>query len=219
MTVTLDERVTYLLIGIAIGFMLGYFTAYLKKIRKSVEHVEQIVMKDHKEEGSVRLPSYHLPPSLLEFKRKHFRWRSVALFLVVAMTVWAAIASQVASNESKRNAESISKVTFCNQQIISKLVVALNERVESGRAQTNANVNLQKGFLDFLRVLQFDPPKPEAERREAFDGYVKKLDNFVEKADESKAKGDQFPYPTFNELSECLDKPLSEIKKEPQYDR
>ena len=216
MNVTLDERVTYLLVGIAIGFTLGYFTAYLKKIKNTVVHIEEIVVKDRKEEGHVKLPNF---ATMGAWRGRFPRWRNAALFLVVVMTFWAAIASQVASNKSDENAESISKATFCNQQIISKLVVALNERVEAGRSQTDANVELQKGFLEFLQILQFQPPKPEAERRTAFDGYVTKLDNFVEAAEKSKTKGDLYPYPTFNELSQCLDKPLSEIEKEPQYDR
>lgn len=216
MNVTLDERVTYLLVGIAIGFILGYFTAYLKKIRKSVEHVEEIVVRDHREEGVIGLPN--LPP-WRTMKLKLPRWRSVALFLVVVMTFWAALASQVASNKSEENAASISKVTFCNQQAISKVIVALDERVETSRAQTEANVELQKGFLEFLQILQFQPPKPEAERRLAFDGYVKKLDTFVDKADESKEKSSKFPFPTPEELSACLHKSLAEIKKDPDYER
>ena len=211
MTVTLDERVGYLLLGVLIGFVLGYFTHHIRNIEKSVKNVEDVICKTNRNEGGfMRIPRWNELTGRLPFRFPS--WQRVALFLVVVMTLWASIQSQIVSNDQQRvsdqqkvaadrdrqTQESISKVTFCNQQILSKTIAALNERTTYTKRQTEANITLQTSFLEFLKVIAFKPPKPQSERTAAFDGYVVKLNNFVELANKSKDKAIKNPYQTIH---------------------
>lgn len=202
MIVNLDDRLGYFLLGCFIGAVVGYMLRYLQKIDRNVGKVQDAVTKKRHEEGLIRYP-----------------WAlDIALLAVVIVTVWAAFSSAAASDKVKNNQENIEKITYCNQAFLSKTIVALNERTTYSRAQSDANVELQTGFLAFLRVLQFQPPKPESERVAAFNGYVKKLDNYVELNKKTKDKAAENPFPTATEFSDCLDKSLSDIKKEIQHE-
>lgn len=90
----LFERAILLAIGGAIGFVLGYIVRSLRVIQEEVHVVKDIAehgtppRKDD-ETGAARLPS----------------WNNIALGLVVLLTAYAAITSQIATNNVEKQAQ------------------------------------------------------------------------------------------------------------------
>jgi hypothetical protein len=86
---TFDERLTWLLIGMVIGGVLGYFAHALRDIRSTVHHLDDQTRPQKDESGLVR------KPLLLDF----------VLLAVVIMVAYASIQSQRASNELERRGQ------------------------------------------------------------------------------------------------------------------
>lgn len=84
---TFDERLTWLLIGMVIGGVLGYFAHALRDIRSTVHHLDD--QSRHNEDGLVR------KPLLLD----------IVLLAVVILVAYAAIQSQQATNALKKQSK------------------------------------------------------------------------------------------------------------------
>lgn len=187
----LDDRLWYLLLGCLIGFVLGYITRALRDIKEELQEVEHVVRKKD-ERGFMRYPLV----------------ADLALILVVVVTVYAAFASQKASNDVKDAQDRIAQVTKCNQVYLTRALEALNERSTYSSDQAKANVNLQQKQLAFLTILLDVPPPTPAEGRKALTDYYKAvqegLEKFIDLSGKTLAKYRANPYPTEDELQACL---------------
>lgn len=186
----LTDRLSWLIFGCLIGFVLGYIARYLQEIKQELDEVDQIVKQDRKrdERGIMRYPIL----------------ADIVLLLVVIMTVWAAFASQKASNEVEDAQDRISRITACNQEYLAKTIKALNERTTYTRQQVEANVKLQRAQATFIAVILEDPPASDSRRGEALRHYFKALTDFVSVNSKADAKAENYPYPTNDELSSCI---------------
>lgn len=185
---SLDERIGWLLLGCMIGFALGYIVRSLREIKEEIQEVDKTVKRARNEEGFMRNPIV----------------ADVALLLVIVLTVWAAFASQKASNDIQDTQDRIARVTICNQQYLSKTIRALNDRTEKFGFQAQANLELQKAQAAMLSVLTAKPPKAAKEKRKAFEDYFDALNEFVSTSAEYQAEAVATPYPTNEELGTCL---------------
>lgn len=215
-----DETVMYLIVGGFIGFVLGYITRLLQEIRdkndaikEELDEVDEIVKtklkRQRDESGIVRKP-------LLA---------DILLLVVVVITVWAAFASQKASNDVKADQKEddavqaqlvstqddlkttqaqLAQVTTCNQIFLGRTIRALNERTTYTVAQTNSNVQLQKAQARFFGILLGIPPPSEEESTSEARAYLDKLNEFVKVSEKSAAKALTNPYPTNEDLTTCL---------------
>lgn len=78
-----SDRMEWLFLGCLIGFVVGYIVRSLREIKATVDEVDDIVKQNKDEHGALS-------------------WKTasnLSLFLVVALTVWAAFVSQKASND------------------------------------------------------------------------------------------------------------------------
>ena len=193
-----DDRLGFLLLGGAIGFILGYIVRSLREIKEELDEVDEIVKRrDHggNDRGAVSL-------RLVE---------QTALVVVLILVVYAAFASQVASNNSekaqndlKSQQEFVARVSVCNKIYLSKALSALNERTTYSEAQVNSNVDLQTSFSKLLGILLHQPPFSEAKREHATADYFQDLTKFISIADKTKRKQLENPFPETSELDACL---------------
>lgn len=185
----LDDRLGWLLLGCIIGFALGYIVRYLQEIKEELDEVDRVVKKNHNEDGFVRNPIV----------------MDIALLFVVVLTVYAAFSSQQASNDVQASQDRIARITFCNQQYLSKTIQALNERTTYTQDQARANVDLQRAQGRFIGILLKNPPVADREVKDALTNYFTALTTFVTVNSKADAKVDTYPYPTNDELQNCLD--------------
>lgn len=184
---TFDERFSYLVVGLAIGFVFGYMTRSLKKIERKVDDVDRIV-KHRDERGFMRFP-----------------WLAdIAMLLVFAITVFAAFQSQKVSNEVQEAQRQQKQVIACTESYLTKTITALNERTEYTAAASAYNVELQKAQAAFLRLALIEPPLPEDEIEDGLRDYFTSLTEFVDASARTRAKQLNFPYPTENEFANCV---------------
>lgn len=144
------ERASWLLLGMALGFVLGFIVARLRSIEEKVntmdEHVSRAIRKDN-ERGAVRL-----------------EWRTLALMFVVLLTAYSAVLSQVASNKVQDAAKD-DKVSLCQAGVSSRAVQ---------RELVEAIYVLATGSLQRDREA---PPLTEAEIR-MYNAYIDRVNKF-----------------------------------------
>lgn len=184
-----DERLGWLILGCLIGFALGYIVRYLQEIKEELGVVEEAVRHRKDEDGLLRHPVA----------------LDITLLFVVLLTVWASFASQKASNEVQESQETVERSTACNEVFLSKTMVALNERTAYTKAQVDANVELQRSQAEFLNIILAEPPVPEEARKRALKRYFDALTEFVTVNGKAEMKADRYPFPTVEELRDCLD--------------
>lgn len=187
-----DDRLFYTLLGSLIGFVLGYVVRTLQDIRDELSSLDENVKKttelDRANDGFLRYPVF----------------ANVALFLVLALTAFAAFASQRANNEVEATQERIERVTKCNHQILTETIEALNERTTYARRASDANVSLQRAQADTLRVLLAKPPRPSSEREAASRAYFDALTLFLTSSKSASVTSSSTDYPKAKDLEECL---------------
>jgi hypothetical protein len=193
---TLTERVIWLLIGIAIGAVLGYFARSLQDLKEELDEVKALEEANHP-----KMDAGAVAWSVL---------RDVALFLVVIATVWAAFSSQNSSNRVEENQQDIARIAVCNQDILSKTIKALNDRTTYTQLQAESNVDLQKEQAAFLSVLIAVPPSQATARRDATKKYLDALTNFIEVTARSRNAINEKPFPSNVELLKCISRPHKE---------
>lgn len=185
-----DDRLQCLLLGLAIGFVLGYLARLLREIRgvkEELDEVDSIVkeIKDHDRNDSGFM---HIP------------WvANVAALLVVGLAVYAAFASQKASN-------SVEDSVTCNRQVLAQVVESLNERSTYSTGMASANIELQQSQADFFAILLHKPPYSELRRSRAVQQYYEDLQTFLVLAKKNRSKVATNPYPTVYDFSACLGK-------------
>lgn len=183
---TLDDRLGWFLLGVLIGSILGYITRSLRLQKEELDEVRDALVKDEK--GFVRYPIV----------------MDVALLLVVVFTVWASFASQRASNDLKDTQKDVARIAVCTSTVLSQALEALDERTTYAGEQATSNIELQKAQAQFLGVLLQEPPAQEKNRKNAANRYLNAVTDFVGTNTLAREKIQNYPYPTTDELSRCL---------------
>lgn len=188
----LIERAIFFTIGGGLGFILGYIVARLREIKEEVDQVldiEKSKPRVRDERGFTRFPFV----------------ADIMLLSVIVLVVYAAFASQRASNEVVAAQESIETVTECNQEFLAQLLIAVNERTTFTADQARANIELQKSQSQFLSILLANPPKSDAVRAQALRDYFASLTDFIEVNSNAARKAEENPYPTIEAFNACLE--------------
>lgn len=203
------ETFFHILLGVAIGYVIGRFHCYLRDIKEELDEVDDIVKtKIQDERGFMRFPIA----------------ADIAVVITVLLCVWAAFSTQITNNKLEANAErddiqqvelaqaqadlkdaqeAIERLSTCNSKYLTQTVVALNERTKYTQERANANVQVQKAQSRFWKFLLVEPPPSDAEGRAALEHYLTLIDEFV---DASKAAAENVklnPYPTDDDLAAC----------------
>lgn len=189
----LGERIGWLVLGMAVGFVLGYIVALLRDITEGVDEIDTIVKEKRPrrvrgEGGFMRIPVL----------------ADVLYILALVIVVWGAFSAQKATNEVEATQNRLEQVTSCNEDTLTRTVEALNERTQYTAAQATRNVELQRAQYQFLAILLEDPPPSDARISQSLRVYIDALGEFVvvnTKATETQQK---FPYPTPEDYQSCL---------------
>lgn len=177
---TFDDRLSWLMVGCLIGFTLGYIVRTFHEFHEETHHLT----KTKNEYGFVRYPIV----------------MDVALLTVVVLTIWAAFASQAASNDAEKNQKEIARVSYCNHIFLEKTIKALHARTDYSNTAIDSNVELQKAQEKFLRVAFREPSNPKVVNA-AVQEYLDSLAVFIAA---SEAFINFEAYPTNEEFLDCL---------------
>lgn len=192
----LNDRLVYLLIGVGIGFILGYITKSLRKIEEELHEVDITTKKIKSEDGFVRFPIF----------------ANLALVTVLFIAVWASFSAEkndralVATQDQLIEQQNqIERVTACNQMYLEKTVLALNERTTYSSDRIEDNVDLVNAQAVLLRALLKEPPPGNAEIRQALRSYFDPtVLNFIDTSEKSLDTFEANEYPTIKQIDNCL---------------
>ena len=195
-----DDRLQYLLLGLGIGFVLGYLVRLVQGIQKDVEDVKEEL--DEVDEIVKRIDHDTNEGGFMTT-----RWgANIAAILVVALAFYASIVSQNASNDVQKSQDRTDQVVTCNQNVLAEVLIALDERSTYSADLAAANIDLQQAQYDFFTLLAHKPPYSEERRHRAFLVYVDAQRAFLDLAEKSRAKVATHPYPSIEDFSTCLEK-------------
>jgi len=192
-----DDRLLALFVGLSIGFVLGYLTRLMqgmKEIKEELDEVDTIVKEnlgnhhEGNESGFMRYP-----------------WvANFAVLVIVAITAWAAIVSQKASNDVQASQDRIEEVVVCLQTTLADVLESLNERGTYTTEVASANIDLQQAQSDLFDILRHKPPYSEERRQKAGRDYYQALQRFLEVAQKNRGKLVTNPLPTVQDFTTCL---------------
>lgn len=185
----MDTRLGYFLIGCVIGSILGYLVRSLREIKERVTNVDEHLTQQDRNDSGFTTPEWV---------------NRLCLFLVVGLTIYAAFASQRASNKVSDNTDRIGKAQSCTQDFLAQTIVALNARTTYSQLQAKSNVVLQKSQADFLGVFFRHPPASPHTATVALQKYFASLTSFVTVSGKNATKAQQNPYPTPSAFSDCV---------------
>lgn len=196
----MDTRISFLLLGCGVGFVMGYIVRSIRELKDKVDEVDKHVLnengnvnptEDSQDEGFV-LPRFV---------------GQIALLLVVLLTAWSAFASQKATNEVTKTQADQKRITTCNALFLRDTITALNQRTTYTIAQADANVVLQKSFADVINLLlRKTPPPTSQDLRHVIGSLQTSLQSFLSLSVKNKSTLVQNPYPTTRELLNCLNR-------------
>lgn len=178
------DRILWLAIGCFIGFVLGYIVRSLHYIKETVDHVDEIVVNE------------------AETKPKHVRGDNgfmrhpiaadLAIFLVVGLTVWAALSTSKVNAELQRTLECITNYNVRQSQ-------ALEFRDNAVKAGTQLEIDLWSGYVKLYKVAKKDPSKiPDLQ--DQLNNYIKDYRDSLIELQETR---DDFPYANPDVLQNC----------------
>lgn len=209
-----DDRLIWLLLGVAIGFFMGYLTRTLREIKEETHEVNVILKEQHpskENEPRQQDEGGRINPKFLN---------GLAIFLVVVLCAFASFKSQRASNELESTQEQLvqtqkrlDKVVDCNADTLTNLLDAINTRTAFTRSAASSNLKLQKDQATMFRILFHIPPYTDKVREAALQDYIKSLGQFVVAGTQSETNAVTTPYPEAVDLYSCIDK-LTEEPKE-----
>ena len=195
--VIFEERLGLFLMGCAIGFILGYIVARLRDIKDELDEV-----KEELDEVCENITPTERPRDDGGFIRYPVI-ANIALFIVVAITVFAAFQSQKALNANERSQESIKNIVYCNQEYLTKTMVSLNGSRTFTERQAQTNVDLQKAQFRFFTKLLSDPANDELEAIE-LNRYLDALREFQRVNESAENQASAHPFPTAQSYYDCL---------------
>lgn len=156
------DRFLWLSLGGGIGFVLGYIVRSLREIKEEVDEIVEI-------ERRIRHDDQIPPKDSSDRSSQGSSWElasRIALFIVVAVTVWAAFVSQKASNDVAEN---------YRKELIARCEAGKDVRVVQ-RQTVDAIYTLATGAL--YRDTEA-PPMTDIEIRQTND-YIAKVNEFRE---------------------------------------
>ena len=170
------ERAIFLLIGNFIGFVLGYVVRSLQEIKEELNEVDEIVKRNRNDEGFVR------HPFVLD----------AALIIVVLITVWAAFASQAATNNFR-------KVMDCNNTYNQELGEVLSTRDEAVSLGVDSEIRLWAKYNELYEQATTYPERIPA-LQEKLDRAIDAHRIRLEKLQEARNNN---PYPSHASIKHC----------------
>lgn len=173
----LNDRLTWLLVGAIIGFILGYITRSIASANSDYQI------------GSINL-------EMIE---------RFSLGVVVVVTFWAAWQSQLAVNRVHDTQHDQSRVVSCTQHVLETALNALNSRTERLKDPPTANLELQKAESDLLQILFHKPPLDSATQEAAEKQYLTALGNFIRSTEATLINTSLVKYPQADDLVDCID--------------
>lgn len=203
-----DDRLSLFLLGCLIGSVVGYIVRLLQEMKAEIHEVDDKFdhinpPQDHNEKGFLRYPVV----------------ANVTLAVVLILVVWAAFASQKASNDAEDALAQLAvqqdrsaHIVLCTKETLSLALIALNERTTYSSAQAKSNVELQRAQAKMLGILAHIPPYPELKRAEAIQDYFAALDNFFTLSEKSNQKVEENDYPSIEDFEACIDDGVEELK-------
>lgn len=191
---TIDERFGWLLIGCMIGLLLGYSVRILEDVADNSKFWMN---------GPERFTSRHSDQRGVMHTRLY---GNVALLLVVAITVWAAVVSQRASDDVREVQDRMGQILECNQNVFARALDVLNDRTTYSTDQLDANLDLQIAQSNMIEaILLEDPPTAGTYERES-ELYLEKLLVFIGATQKSKTTRDTKPYPKAEDIERCVER-------------
>jgi hypothetical protein len=153
----LSERFGWLVLGMAVGFVLGYIVAQLKAIERKVDTVDEHIKQSKDEQGFMRIPLV----------------ADVLYLMVLAIVVWGAVAAQHAANETR-------KIQECIKQYNEKQGVALQGRDQAVKNGIQSEIDLWLRYENLYRIAKKEPeriPALQEELNKAIVEHRKKLED------------------------------------------
>jgi hypothetical protein len=200
----LSDRITWFVIGSFVGLVVGYVVRLLQEIKEDLDGMDECVKHCRENHEHMRKPVRGRRPKNEAGAAIPAVVGQIALALVVALTVWAAFASQKASNDVQDTQARIGRITTCNQVYLTKTVEALNERTQSSQDRADANVELQKAQAAYLSIFLRPKPADVQESTAALKKYFDALTEFLKTSGQATADVKENPYPTAQELMSCI---------------
>lgn len=202
-----DDRLQFLLLGVAIGFVLGYTFRLLQNILEKLDKTEIKVdrVKEELDEVDEIVKGKLVTRDRGEGGFMSSRVRAnIAMGVVVGLTLWASIVSQRASHNAIESQEKYDKVVSCLTFTLNNVLLNLNERSTYSEDMATANIDLQRAQDAFFAALLHEPPYTEDRRSRAARAYADALQAFLIVAQKNKAKLKNYEIPTIKDFSACL---------------
>lgn len=141
-------------------------------------------------------------PSRL-WRNKEWRDR-IAWVILIGIVFFSVIRTQAINDDLKDAVASQMISQTCTEEFLGSTVEALNERTKHTTDQAEANIDLQRAQLKFIRVLVAPGPTPDAQGDQALNEYFNALTEYNRLTSLSAGKADDFPYPTREDYRTCL---------------
>lgn len=175
----LAERAVFMMLGGALGFVLGYIVRSLRDIQKDVHEVRDKTMGIDTPQSPDRPPLTRPRDDVGAIH--HLGFQQVALFLVVLMVAYAALVSQVTSNKLE-------------DQVMQDKIA----RCQSGPEARNVTRELVEAIYKLatgnLKRTPDSPPLTKSLLRQ-YNDYIKNVNDFrAEMYDKIKPSEDCAPY-------------------------
>ena len=130
--------------------------------------------------------------------------RTIMSVICVVIAAGAAVVTQGSANEANDALVQNQAVTTCNQRIMSKTLIALNERSTFTKATADSNIKLQQSQADFFAILLHRPPYSENRKTQSSFDYYHDLQEFLTLAKKGKVKVEQNPFPKIKDYKACV---------------
>lgn len=179
------ERIGWLVLGGFIGFILGYLVRALRDLETKVTHVEEVVNEDHDilthrdEEGLARYPVI----------------MNGLLFLVVLLTVYAAVSTGRVNNQ-------LEQTLSCLEQYNTRQGTALTGRDQANKDATKSEIRLWTKYNKLYDLAKNDPSKIPIVQEQLNGIIVAHRD----KLRDIQTKRSALPYANPNVLQDCKER-------------
>lgn len=174
------------IVGAVLGTALGWATNARREARRVGARLD-VLERNRDERGSVSIP-----------------WRGAALFIVVALTVYSAVVSQIVSNKVTSDAAHRSKEIACTSHVLFQLSSALDTRTQLSGAQAAANIDAWKAQLDLLTANPDGAELTPEEGAQLLATYVTAIQTFLNIATSAADTNAVTPYPDPDKYAACL---------------
>lgn len=179
----LADRLLWMAVGGALGFVLGYIVRSLKDIRKRVEHMEDVVTNDEPAQGKHRGEDGFMQNRIVA---------DVMVLLVVLLSVFASFQTAKVNSELEHTLD-------CISQYNSDYGGAIKSRDQAIKDGTQSEINLWLRYEGLYKQAQKDPKKIPA-LQEKLNKAIKNHRASLEKLQKTR---EAFPYPNPNILENC----------------